>query len=301
MDASDDHRVVDIADKSGIDFAYRRHGPDQGQAAAIAEGWRNTTGKYLGWLNADDVLFPSALHCAAEAFSSTDAPDVLYGDSTILNYDGATIGVHGQIFEVSSSIFRSNPISQPSCFFRRDLVERIGGLDESLHYTMDWDLWVRLYEAGAKFQKSERYLSAVYCGNGTKTSQLSMERLREIILLMSDRVTFFDQCKSLTGFALHHFYRMPSYPNKFIKNGDQSKRTLPILNTSDEYLETMETSPFIAPRNSGLSRSAQGQIDHWLLDVQVPPNQFVEVLVPPNRVSHFFANLVRNKKHSHQG
>jgi glycosyltransferase involved in cell wall biosynthesis len=42
-----------------IHFAYHRS--DFGQAAAIQEGWDNTSGDIVGWLNADDYYFPYAL------------------------------------------------------------------------------------------------------------------------------------------------------------------------------------------------------------------------------------------------
>ena len=42
-------------------------------------------------------------------------------------------------------LLRENFISQPAVFWRRDLWQAAGGrLDESLHYTMDYDLWLRL-------------------------------------------------------------------------------------------------------------------------------------------------------------
>ena len=43
--------------------AYRRAGPDGGQSDAIIEGWDNLSGDILGWLNADDALYPGALAC----------------------------------------------------------------------------------------------------------------------------------------------------------------------------------------------------------------------------------------------
>ena len=71
LDASGDDRVRAVAEKHDHLFAYCRHGPDGGQSDAIIEGWRNTDGGILGWLNADDFLLPGAFARARRNFCST--------------------------------------------------------------------------------------------------------------------------------------------------------------------------------------------------------------------------------------
>ena len=61
LDASGDSRVAEAADSCGLEFSYRRHGRDAGQAAAIREGWERIGGDVLFWLNADDQLLPNTL------------------------------------------------------------------------------------------------------------------------------------------------------------------------------------------------------------------------------------------------
>jgi GT2 family glycosyltransferase len=41
-----------------------------------------------------------------------------------------------------------NFVGIPGAVFRRDLALAVGGLDESLWYTADWDLWLKLARAG---------------------------------------------------------------------------------------------------------------------------------------------------------
>lgn len=185
LDASGDARVAQAADASGLHFTYRREGPDRGQAAAIAEGWRETGGNILTWLNADDLLAPGALKRVSAAFAADPGLDVFYGDSAIIDADGREFRRHGQVADISPLLLRSNIISQPSCFPRRSAVERIGGIDETLCYTMDWDLWVRLYVAGARFERTDAVLSMVYWGPETKTASLSRKRLGEMAALVA--------------------------------------------------------------------------------------------------------------------
>ena len=47
------------------------------------------------------------------------------------------------------ALLRENFISQPAVFWRRDFGRRVGPLDESLHYTMDYDLWLRMGQRSA--------------------------------------------------------------------------------------------------------------------------------------------------------
>jgi len=59
----------------------------------------------------------------------------------------------------------------PSSFFRRELLERVGGFDASLHVCMDWDLWIRFMRAGARFHRINGYLWALRQWEGSKTQR----------------------------------------------------------------------------------------------------------------------------------
>lgn len=180
LDASGDDRVRKALDDSGMDFAFRREGPDGGQSAAIAEGWRNTQSDILGWLNVDDLLMPGALSLALDQFEAHPDAAAIFGDSVIIDDAGAIFGIHGQVADVDDHISVVNCISQPSCFFRRAAVEDVGGLDETLGYSMDWDLWIRMQRAGHRFVRVPDFLSAVYWGAQTKTAELSLSRVGEL-------------------------------------------------------------------------------------------------------------------------
>lgn len=211
LDASGDRRVVEAADASGLEFAYRRHGPDAGQSDAIAEGWAHTTAPVLGWLNADDRLTEGALTAAATAFEADPDLAVFFGESEFTDETGAITGRHENVAPLSNLLFRSNTISQPSCFAKRDWIERVGGINQSLHYTMDWDLWLRLYLAGAKFEHSDLILSQVFMGPGTKTNQVNLTRLGEVWRLVASHSGWIPGAVSTLSVILHPFRRrMPS-------------------------------------------------------------------------------------------
>lgn len=180
LDVSDDPRVHAAADQFDKILSYRRHGPDKGQSDAIVEGWSQASGDILGWLNADDFLYPGAIGRVRAIFERDPSIDVVTGHSAICDRRGAITGYHWAVEPPGASLLSGCVISQPSCFFRRSLYDRAGGLDRSLHYTMDWDLWLRFYRQGAKFAFLNEPLSVVYWGEGTKTIGMNKARRSEL-------------------------------------------------------------------------------------------------------------------------
>jgi glycosyltransferase involved in cell wall biosynthesis len=126
-------------------LAYWESIPDKGQTDAINKGFAKASGKYLAWLNSDDVYQPGAL---SEAVSYLEGhPDVgmVYGDCTFIDTNGRTIGRFPAAQTNYERLRRGYVhIPQQASFFRRNLWEKVGPLDPSFYFAMDYDLWVRL-------------------------------------------------------------------------------------------------------------------------------------------------------------
>lgn len=212
MDASGDERVGQaVAAFPGL-AAYHRTGPDKGQSDAIIEGWEHVEGEILGWLNADDALYPGAIEKAARQFRDNPETDVFYGHTTIIDNYETTKGYHWAVEPPSEALLYGDIISQPSCFFRRSKVDDIGGLDRNLHYTMDWDLWVRLWRAGAKFSYTEDVLSRVLWSSDAKTGGFNKQRQQELERIIGANAGLARRAKSRVGFALHHLFEYVAPP-----------------------------------------------------------------------------------------
>ena len=118
--------------------------PDRGQADAINRGFARATGDVLCWLNSDDMFMPGVIPRVVRAFEEHPEVDFVYGRGWNIDESGAIVDDAGVLtFDLWKLIHQRNFIQQPSCFFRRSLIERVGPIDESLHYVMDWDLWIR--------------------------------------------------------------------------------------------------------------------------------------------------------------
>lgn len=125
-------------------LAYWRSHPDGGQAAAINEGFSRATGSILGWLNSDDLYAAGALHQVAQRLvDQIDEPIVCYGACELF-WDGT----NRREVRPASPFDRERLeivdfFDQPSVFWTRVAWEKVGSLDESLHYAFDWDWFLR--------------------------------------------------------------------------------------------------------------------------------------------------------------
>jgi glycosyltransferase involved in cell wall biosynthesis len=200
MDATPDDSVQEVLERYGDLLSYRRHGPDAGQASAIQEGWDHTDGDIVAWLCADDYYFPNALDAVESVFIGHPEVDVVYGDAVFVDEADQFIGYFpiGQF--ATSSIEKANFICQPSCFVRRAALARIGRLNPDLHYIMDWDLWTRLFRAGARFHYLNQPLSVVRMYRGTKTASRSWARFKEIGRHVARNASSIAALRSLSGF-----------------------------------------------------------------------------------------------------
>ena len=209
LDASGSAHVARLLDRFHDIIHPRRTGRDDGQAAAIQEGWDSVHGDVYGWLNADDILYPNALQTTSAHFAEHAQLGVVTGQSLFFDLDPKdrtyrVFGLHPEVRTPGDDLFRTNTISQPSTFVRKAALETVGWLDRSLHYTMDWDLWVRLYAAGIPFGFEPGVLSGVLMTPGTKTSQFNTERKREIADLVSRHAGWLSARKTLAAFWLTH-------------------------------------------------------------------------------------------------
>jgi glycosyltransferase involved in cell wall biosynthesis len=125
-------------------FARWTSEPDSGQTEAINKGLRQASGDIMTYLCADDLYEPPTIARVMDAFATDDAVDVIYADYYFLE------GNSGRKRRKSAAGFRSNnlrntnPLGQPAVWWRRRVYEKFGGFDESLHYCMDHEYWLRL-------------------------------------------------------------------------------------------------------------------------------------------------------------
>ena len=119
--------------------------PDRGQSHAINKGWSRSHGRILAWLNSDDTYQPGAVSIAVGHLLSHPSAGMVYADGNLMNPQSQITGyVQSGPLNLAQLLSRERPIPQPTAFIWRHAVECAGFLDLQLHYTMDYDLWIRI-------------------------------------------------------------------------------------------------------------------------------------------------------------
>jgi glycosyltransferase involved in cell wall biosynthesis len=127
---------------------------DGGQSDALNKGFRMASGDLVGWLNSDDRYRPGCFDLIKTAEASAPDIDVFYGDYTSIDEEGRLLEVRREI-EFSRFILLYHKVlyvPSTSTFIRRRVFEAGNFLDESFHFAMDYEYFVRLAMKGYKFR-----------------------------------------------------------------------------------------------------------------------------------------------------
>ena len=145
--------------------------PDNGQSQALNKGFRLAKGEYLTWLNSDDMMLPGTLETIRKFIASLEIkPQWITGNTVYIDAEDKIIRfVRGNRWRNFLYKYGLIHVFGPSSFFTKELVQKIGWLDESLRYSMDWDLWIRFRLANERFVRMDRYLWALRQHNASKT------------------------------------------------------------------------------------------------------------------------------------
>jgi len=148
------------------------------QAQAINAGFRRASGTILAWLNADDRYMAGALEAVAQHFAADATLDAVYGDCEVVDERGRGLWYERPgTYDFGRLLRRGNYLAQPAVFLHRRVLERVGYLDESFEYGMDYELWLRLRHC--RIEYVPRVL-AVFCWRSTsKTARSQFGNWRE--------------------------------------------------------------------------------------------------------------------------
>lgn len=118
--------------------------PDKGQSDAINKGFAMASGSIIAWLNSDDTYLPGTISRVVDFFCSRQGISIAYGKTYFTDVEGEVIGKYptGPFDYKRLAVF--NFICQPAVFFREEVLKETGNIDISLHYVMDYDLWIRM-------------------------------------------------------------------------------------------------------------------------------------------------------------
>jgi glycosyltransferase involved in cell wall biosynthesis len=117
--------------------------PDKGQADAVNKGIAMTTGDIIAWINSDDIYYSGTFEAVRVVFEANPNVLAVYGDADHIDEQNQVIEAYPTEPWNYERLRETCFLCQPAVFFRRSLVEKLGGLDASLKYCMDYELWLR--------------------------------------------------------------------------------------------------------------------------------------------------------------
>jgi glycosyltransferase involved in cell wall biosynthesis len=153
----DEYFVIDGGSTDGgVDIIRRHEGnltgwisePDGGYANALAKGFERASGDILCWINAGDLYLSNALDAARKLL--TKDLDMIFGDDFYIDEHNKILSYsNGWVPDLRmATLYGGWTPLQDACFWRRDLYRKIGGIDQSLRYAADYDLFLRMALAG---------------------------------------------------------------------------------------------------------------------------------------------------------
>jgi len=178
----------EVIERHSAQLAYWASEADRGQASAVNKGWARARGEVLGWVNSDDQLTPGALEQVARTYQSAPTAAMIYGDIQEIDAQDRPVHLkHMARFDVRSLLLGKN-MGQPGVFITRRTYQALGGLDESLHYALDFEYFLRAWLAfpASDMQYTRSVLAISRLWGGTKSTQAA-SRFGDEYRLVLDR------------------------------------------------------------------------------------------------------------------
>jgi glycosyltransferase involved in cell wall biosynthesis len=147
MDGGSTDGSLDIIRKYERSITYWVSEKDRGQSHAINKGWQRATGELITWLNSDDYLAEGTLERVAQVYRQQQGKPtgLIYAQANIINPKCEILRKIGESFNLAFCL--KNLIDlfpQPSVFLTKTSLDQTGLVDETMHYAMDFDLFLRI-------------------------------------------------------------------------------------------------------------------------------------------------------------
>jgi glycosyltransferase involved in cell wall biosynthesis len=149
-DAGPDVQEVVNSFKQMMEIKYLCHPFNRGLAAARNTGIKAAKGKYIAYLDDDDIYYPNHLETLIQFLENSDfkiaytdayrAWEVLRGGRYVVTKRDIS---HSHDFDYEY-ILKGNFIPVLCVMHAKECIDKVGGFDESLRSHEDWDLWMRM-------------------------------------------------------------------------------------------------------------------------------------------------------------
>lgn len=180
VDGGSTDESVEVIKRYSGHIAWWCSEPDHGQSDAFNKGFAHARGRYLTWLNADDVMPNGSLSAILCAMNAHPDCEWFTGNFYRFTVDGTITGIGWGPHIYPSILQRKNSpivVFGPTSFFSRNIYEKYGKIDESFHYRMDTELWIRFIVNGVKQRRVRAFCWGFRLHEDSKTAEFGAHRL----------------------------------------------------------------------------------------------------------------------------
>ncbi|MDP3791013.1 MAG: glycosyltransferase [Candidatus Omnitrophota bacterium] len=202
-----------------IKYIYQQN---KGQAAASNAGFKISTGTYVAFFDADDVLLNEKIASQVSLLDRNPDVGAAYCWYHFINKEGILLPQKGRVKkrgDITADLLEGSLFPNSSLLFKREALNSAGLFDESLHAAEDWDLCLRVARKGYKFDYVPEYLvkyrvhGASICDNHEKMEKNDLKFIEKAFSGQADT----GELRGKKGRALFSVYNEHAW-HYFAKN-----------------------------------------------------------------------------------
>jgi len=155
IDGGSKDESLNIIKKYASRIKYWHSRPDRGHTDALIQGFEQSTGEILAWLNSDDLLAPDAVEKAVAALEKRPGAVMVYGNRVCIDERSRLLYFRPSLPWLAKTRYIAITLAQEACFWRRAAHFQVGGVRRELRFSFDYEFFSRLtllgevrYESG---------------------------------------------------------------------------------------------------------------------------------------------------------
>lgn len=184
IDTSSDMIKKDF--QMALDIKYSNTGKSMGRSCAANAALEISTGDFMCFLDDDDLLFADHIEVLVSELVNNKQYKIAYSlglESRVSSDHNKNIS-YKTVFEQPFNrylLHKYNFLPIQTVMFAREVYKQLGGMDESLDYLEDWDLWLR-YSSKYQFKYIQKQTSIYHT-----PADLTIRYIRKKQLLSAEK------------------------------------------------------------------------------------------------------------------
>ena len=224
--SNDDGKTEDIAKSFGdkIRYFYKENG---GVASALNFALEKMKGEYFSWLSHDDLYYPNKIQRQIEMLQQCDdGARIVYSDYDVLDMTNnqkksMQLTNYFKKEKLENSVFclLQQVLHGCTLLIHKSHFERVGGFDEKLITTQDYDLWFKIFSNQRLIYIPESLVvGRVHRDQGSQKISCHASEVEALYTMFINSIREIDKTK-LYGSDYNFYYQMYSLCKKNQLNG----------------------------------------------------------------------------------